>query len=197
MLYASAELAVPHCCVCIFCFIVTSHALAQFDAGVQGSVKDSSGALVPGALVTLTSRSTNRTSQVTANDEGFYRFLALAPGEYTLKAEKTGFEPATMNIVVRAEATQGFDIVLNLAGVTGTVTVTEAAVQILETEDANINKTITTQEVLRLPQVGRDPYELARLAPGVSAPALVMVTVALMDCRTRADQELLMLASCD
>ena len=151
----------------LFVLILNGTTFAQFNASVQGSVKDSSGALVPAASVTLTNKATNQTSQVTASDEGFYRFSALSPGEYTLKAEKTGFEKTEMNIVVRAESAQGFDLVLNSAGVTGTVTVTQLNEQLLETEDPNIDRVLTTQEVLRLPQIGRDPYELARLAPGV------------------------------
>ena len=50
-------------------------------------VKDSSGALVSGDLVTLTSRTTNQ-SQVTASNEGFYRFSALSPGEYTSRQKR-------------------------------------------------------------------------------------------------------------
>ena len=151
----------------LFVLLLNVTTQAQFNANVQGSVKDSSGALVPEAIVTLTNRGTNQTSQVTASDEGFYRFSALAPGEYSLKAEKTGFEPTTMNITVRAESTQGFDILLNPTGVAGTVTVTASAEQALETENANVDRAISQQEVLRLPQFGRDPYELARLTPGV------------------------------
>src|SRR4030095_17217360 len=86
---------------------------------------------------------------------------------YTLKAEKTGFGTTTMNITVRAESVQGFDIVLNLGDVAEVVTVTDSAEQLLQTENANVDKVITTQEVLRLPQFGRDPYELARLTPGI------------------------------
>jgi hypothetical protein len=130
-------------------------------------VKDSSGALVTEALVTLTNRQTNQTQQVTASDQGFYRFSALPPGEYALKAEKAGFEATTINLTVRAESIQGFDITLNAAGAAATVTITDVGEQVLQTENANVDKVITNQEVLRLPQVGRDPYELARLAPGV------------------------------
>jgi hypothetical protein len=151
----------------LFILLLNTTVLAQFNAGVQGVVKDSSGALVSEALVTLTNRQTNRTQQVTASDEGFYRFSALSPGEYSLKAEKAGFEATTVNITVRAESVQGFDITLNAAGAAATVTITDIGEQVLQTENANVDKVITTQEVLRLPQVGRDPYELARLAPGV------------------------------
>ena len=154
--------------VCGFFILVLSGVtVAQFNAGVQGSVKDSSGALVPEAIVTLTNRETNQTARVTASGEGYYRFSSLQPGEYILKAGKTGFGTTIMTIVVRAESVQGFDILLDLGAVAETVTITDSAEQVLQTENANVDKVITTQEVLRLPQIGRDPYELARLAPGV------------------------------
>src|SRR4029079_11958565 len=69
-------------------------------------------------------------------------------------------------VKVDAEALQGQDISLEAGGISETVTV-QAENAGLETEDPNIRKSITNAEVLRLPQVGRDPYELARLAPGV------------------------------
>src|SRR5262249_726266 len=153
---------------CGFCVLLLSGvAAAQFNAGVQGSVKESSGALVPHAVVKLTNRATNQTSQVITSREGFYRFSALAPGEYTLKTEKTGFEGNELNITVRAESIQGFDIVLNPTGVAGTVTVTGTTEQAIETENANVDRAITNQKDLRLPQFGRDPYELVRLTPGI------------------------------
>ncbi|HUE84021.1 MAG TPA: carboxypeptidase-like regulatory domain-containing protein, partial [Pyrinomonadaceae bacterium] len=119
-----------------FLLLLTTTVNAQFNAGVQGSVKDSTGALVPEAAVTLINRGTNQTRQTTASGEGFYRFSSLAPGEYTLQAEKTGFEPATMNITVRAESVQGFDIVLSPTGLAETVTITDSAEQLLQTENA-------------------------------------------------------------
>src|SRR5687768_23984 len=67
-------------------------AQAQFRAGVQGTVTDPAGAVVPEASVTLTNTETNRSQQTTSSDEGFYSFSNLAPGRYTLSAEKGGFK---------------------------------------------------------------------------------------------------------
>jgi hypothetical protein len=142
-------------------------AKAQFRAGVQGTVTDAAGAAVPEATVTLTSKETQRTQQVQASDSGFYRFSNLAPGNYSLSAEHEGFKKSVQDITVKAEEVQGFDLALSTGEVTETVTVTGAGEQLLQTENANVDRAITTQEVLRLPQIGRDPYELARLAPGV------------------------------
>jgi hypothetical protein len=141
---------------------------AQFRAAVQGTVTDPAGAVVPGANVTLTSNETGKAQQTQTSDEGYFRFSGLAPGKYTLSAEQTGFKKSTVeNVQIAAEETQGVGIILTTGEVAETVTVTGESVPQLDTETANIRGVITTAEVRRLPQVGRNPYELARTAPGV------------------------------
>ncbi|HLM58859.1 MAG TPA: TonB-dependent receptor [Pyrinomonadaceae bacterium] len=143
-------------------------ARAQFRAAIQGTVTDPAGAVVPQAAVTLKNNETGRTQQTTSSDEGFYRISELPPGGYTLTVEKAGFRRQTFeSVVVNAEQVQGVDVVLTAGEVSETVTVTESAGPALETENPNISKAITTQEVRDLPQFGRDPYELLRLTPGV------------------------------
>ncbi|HEX8558479.1 MAG TPA: TonB-dependent receptor [Pyrinomonadaceae bacterium] len=143
-------------------------ARAQFRAAVQGTVTDPSGAVVPGATLTLRNNETGRTQTATSSDEGFYRISELPPGSYTLTAEQAGFKKTTFeSLVVGAEQVQGVDVVLTAGEVSETVTVTDTGSPALETENANISKSITAEEVRRLPQFGRDPYELLRLTPGV------------------------------
>ncbi|MEZ5427890.1 MAG: TonB-dependent receptor [Pyrinomonadaceae bacterium] len=140
---------------------------AQFKGGVQGSVTDSAGAVVPGATITLTNKETGVSQQTVSSDGGFYRFTGLAPGTYTVTAEQASFKKQIIdNVKVDAEAIRGVDIQLEVGGIEEVVTV-ESDNAPLETEDASVRKTVTTEEIQRLPQVNRDPYELARLAPGV------------------------------
>lgn len=140
---------------------------AQFKASVQGTITDTAGAIVAEANVTLTNTETNQSETTTASDGGFYRFSGLAPGLYTVTVEKEGFKKRVVNDVkVDAESIKGVDIQLEAGVITEVVTVTSENVG-LETEDPNIRKIITNQEVLLLPQSGRDPYQLARLTPGV------------------------------
>jgi hypothetical protein len=141
---------------------------AQFTAGIQGTVTDSTGGLVPDVKITLTNTATGQAQTTTANNEGFYRITGLSPGSYTLAAEKDGFKKQLFeNVEINAEATQGFDILLTTGEIAETVTITEATAQALETENGNVSRAITTREIQQLPQVGRDPYELLRLTPGV------------------------------
>lgn len=146
--------------------IVTTN--AQFKAGIQGTVSDSAGGLVPGAKITLTNTETGKAQEVTSNDDGFYRISGLAPGKYLLTIEKAGYKKGILeNVAIGAESVQGIDVLLETGEVTASVTVTEEVSSQLETENANVAKGISAAEIKRLPQVGRDPYELARLTPGI------------------------------
>lgn len=143
-------------------------ASAQFRASVQGTITDTSGGIIPEATVTLTNKGTNRAQTVTASEDGFYRLSGLPPGEYSISVEKAGYKKQVLeNVTVNAEGTEGVDISLEAGEVTATVTVTDALDQQLETENANISKAITTEQIRELPQTGRDPYELLRLTPGI------------------------------
>jgi hypothetical protein len=143
-------------------------AQAQFKAGIQGTVTDTSGGLVPEAKITLTNTETGKTQETTSTGEGFYRLSGLPPGKYKLTAEKAGYkQKAFDNVAVNAEAVQGIDIALEAGDVSATVTVTQETATVLQTENANVDRALTTQEVRTLPQFGRDPYELTRLTPGV------------------------------
>ena len=153
------------CVVLTAIFAVVAN--AQFKASIQGTVTDNAGSIVPNVTVTLTNIETGQTQQTVATDDGFYRFPGLAPGLYTVSAEIEGFKKKTIEAVkVDAETLRGLDISLE-AGVISEVVTVQAENVGLQTEDANIRKNISTEEILRLPQTGRDPYSLARTAPGV------------------------------
>jgi hypothetical protein len=81
--------------------------------------------------------------------------------------EASGFKKeVTRDVFVSAEQLTGHNIVLQL-GATGESVTVSADAAALQTEDATISGSISAQDVQRLPEVGRDPYELLRLAPGV------------------------------
>lgn len=156
----------------LFVLTLATTARAQFRAAVQGTVTDQSGAVVPAAALTLRNNETGRVQTAASGDEGFYRISELPPGTYTLTVEKAGFKKTTFeNITVNAEQVQGLDVALTTGEVAETVTVSSEGQTTLDTESANVNKAITTQEVKRLPQFGRDPYELLRLTPGIFGDA--------------------------
>src|SRR5215210_1188442 len=134
------------CALFLLSAMMTAH--AQFRAGVQGTISDSSGALVPDAKVTLKDSETGRVQETTTSNEGFYRILGLGPGKYSLTVEKTGYKKSVSeNLTINAENTQGVDVILEIGEITAVVTVTDEAAQQLETENANVTKAITTAEV--------------------------------------------------
>src|SRR5712692_10337206 len=142
-------------------------AYAQFKASIQGTIMDSKGGAVAGAKVTVTNQGTGVTRDTVASDEGFYRVTELPPGNYTVTVEAAGFKKSVSNsIVVQAEQPRGFDVTLQIGASSESVTVT-ATSEALSTENANLGTSISSQELQRLPQVERDPYELLRLTPGV------------------------------
>ncbi len=143
-------------------------ALAQYNAVLQGTVTDASGAAVPGANITLTDQATGVERTTSTDQAGFYHFTEIPPGTYTVSAAAKGFKTnATENVIVQAELPRGLDIQLQLGEVAESVTVNGSVAPVLRTEDASISGTLTTQDVQRLPEIARDPYELLNLAPGI------------------------------
>ena len=150
---------------CAVFFAAAAH--AQFKASIQGTVQDEKGGIVAGAKVTVTDQATGISHETLASDQGFYRVNELPPGTYTVTVEATGFKQnISKDLVVQAEQPRGFDITLAVGTVAEQVTVS-ATNEGLQTEDASIATTISRLEIERLPEFGRDPYELIRLAPGV------------------------------
>jgi hypothetical protein len=155
--------------LCAFVVVwLAASANAQFKASIQGTVADTSGAVIPGATVKVTNNETGRTLQATTGSEGFYKISGLPPGRYKVTVEREGFKKKELQeVVISAEETQGVDIALEPGAVTDIVTISSETTPALQTESANVDRGITEREVRRLPQFGRDPYELVRLAPGV------------------------------
>jgi hypothetical protein len=142
-------------------------AYAQFKASLQGTVLDPKGGVVAGAKVSITDQSTGLDRDTVSSDQGFYRIPLLPPGKYTVTVEATGFKKSvSRDVVVEAEEPRGLDVTLEVGSLVDTVTVVANA-EALSTENANTGGAITAQELQRLPQVGRDPYELLRFTPGV------------------------------
>jgi outer membrane receptor protein involved in Fe transport len=143
-------------------------AVAQYRAGIQGVVSDPQGAGVPEATVTLTHKETNVARSTKTNETGGYAISALPPGTYLLTVEKTGFSKKVLEeVLVQAEQVQSLNVDLAVGSVAESVTVSEPALPLLDTQSAIIQGAITTREVANLPSFGRDPFQLARLAPGV------------------------------
>ena len=143
--------------------------LAQIDTGgVTGTVTDSSGAVVPGAKITLTNEATGGTISAISTSTGTYSLNEIRPGTYTLQGEQQGFQRfIDRGLEVHVQQTLTIDIRLATGTVTQQVTVTAAA-PLLQAENAAVGQTITTQTVNDLPLQTRDWASLAQLSAGVA-----------------------------
>lgn len=149
------------------CLCISAPAFAQFNGSIQGTVQDTTGAVIPGATVTVTNQATGVAATVTSDASGLYRVDHLQPGAYTVNATAASFSPVTSGVVqVQAESPRGLNLTMQAGPATEQVTVS-AGNDLLQTETANNQATIGAREVLEIPQAGRDPYELLRTIPGV------------------------------
>jgi hypothetical protein len=140
----------------------------QFHAGIQGTVTDPSGAAVPGATVTVTNKATDISRTTTTRGSGVYAVYGLTPGDYRIRVSKVGFKAQVLeNVVVASQGVQAANVQLQLGAQTQNVTVTAPVTTLINTETGSISGTLTSQDIQMLPSLGRDPFKLARLTPGV------------------------------
>jgi hypothetical protein len=149
----------------ILCAVTAAH--AQFNASIQGTVLDPTGAVIPNASVVATNHATGVAYKTNSSQEGFYRISGLPPGHYTVAVEASGFKKQVLeNIAVVAESPRGVDVKMETGSASESITVTSEPPP-LQTENSAMSGSIDTQQVQDLPKFGSDPYELVRLAPGV------------------------------
>src|ERR1700730_7022703 len=129
------------------CFAITT-ALAQYRAGIQGTVADASGAVVKDAKVTVTSQDTGKVVETQSNENGFYTVSGLAPGHYTVNVSAANFKASvTKDLEVNGDLVKGLNVTLKPGGASEQVEVTGASVSAIQTEDANLNGTISAKAV--------------------------------------------------
>src|SRR5581483_8115937 len=135
---------------------------------LRGTVSDSQGAVIPAATATLSNPATGFSRATQTDDHGFYQFLQVTPGTYTLTVAKSGFGtmkeeglqlqvdvPATSNLTMRVQAEAS------------TVEVMSTTVQV-NSEDATIGNAFGASQIESLPFEGRDPTQILSLQPGVT-----------------------------
>ena len=147
----------------------TSVAHAQSAGNISGTVTDPSGAIVPGATVTLKQTETNTTRTSIADAAGLYSFTNVNPASYTLTTTSAGFAPTQITLTM----TIGGNVVLNPKL---TVSNSNTVVEVTSDDTANINtstpevsQVITATEVSQLPSLTRNPYDFVALSGNVSA----------------------------
>lgn len=148
----------------VFCFAV----IAQTGtSNISGTVKDTAGAVVPGATVTAKNESTGVSQTQTTTESGLYSFASLPVGKYTITVEKQGFKTLqnTSNDLQVGEPLV-VDAALEIGQVSETVTVIGGTEQ-LQNSNATIGNVVEQKAIEALPLNGRNPLTLLLLEPGV------------------------------
>jgi len=145
---------------------LTSHAQAVYGS-LYGNVTDNTGAVVPGATVTVTDESKGTSVTVTTNASGEYTVEHLIPDSYDVKVTMNGFKSfEAKGIPVSADTSPKVDAALEVGGSTETVEVSASAVPVLKTDRADVSTIFTTKDVADLPIPDRNFTNLQLLLPG-------------------------------
>jgi Carboxypeptidase regulatory-like domain/TonB-dependent Receptor Plug Domain len=142
--------------------VISSHSAAQTSNGsLTGAVRDSSGAVVPGA--SITAQGSDATFQFTTELDGAFRFLNLEPDTYRLTASLSGFRADSHEVIVSLGKNTNIDLRLEVSSVDFVVTVASPIVDAKQTGTAT---TFSKDELVNVP-TSRDPFALVRTVPGV------------------------------
>jgi hypothetical protein len=121
---------------------------------IRGTVKDASGAIVPGVTVTVHNIDTGVTKVFTTNDAGIYDTFSTPPGNYDISFTKAGFKQLTLGPVVLHVAVITENAALELGQMTQKVTVTASGAPLLQTETGKQGTVMIGNEIAKLPQLG-------------------------------------------
>jgi outer membrane receptor protein involved in Fe transport len=156
-------------------FVAAVPVFAQLPTGtILGTVRDTSGALVPGAMVTALNLETGISRSTSTNETGGYRLAALPVGQYDLRVELLGFKATTQKGLV---LNVGDETVLNFSLEVGTPSqelVVSSEAPIVNTTTASLGGLVNEQKLAELPLNGRNYLDLTLLQPGISQNTVVI-----------------------
>ncbi len=142
-------------------------AQAGAEGSILGIVKDSTGAVVPNAAITVTNLDTGLHETATTNANGYFQVLALPRGFYSVSASMPTFKTWRL---ARTELVAGeqkrIEPVLTLGDVKQEITV-QGGAELVQTESASVESAIEEKEIKELPLNGRDPIQMVALVPGM------------------------------
>ena len=138
------------------------------NGAITGTVRDTTGAVLPGVVVTVTNAETGIRRDAATDASGLYRALLLPLGTYTVRAEMQGFKTIEQRgIRLSAGQSAQIDFALEVGGVEEVVSVTSEA-PVAEPGKIDLGRTIGEAEIKNLPLVSRNPYNFAFLQANVT-----------------------------
>ncbi len=150
-------------------FLLSSLLMAQTTVAtgsIVGTVTDPSGAVVSGAKITVTNLDTNQVTSLNSNSAGAYNSGALAPGNYKVQVSLKGFSTVSQTLVVQVGNTATVNAKLQV-GQESTVIEVQGTTVAVNTEQAEVQGVLTSEQIENLPVNGRNFLDLAQLEPGV------------------------------
>lgn len=143
--------------------------MGQETASITGTVRDTSGAVIAGADVKVTSGAIGLTRAVTTNGDGDYLAGALPAGTYNLSVTAKGFKSfSAKGILVRVTEKARVDVTLDVGQASEVIIVEGASVAQVETQSSDLSGVVTGKEISQLELNGRNFTQLVTLVPGVS-----------------------------
>ena len=147
-------------------FLLTSSAFAQGTVTIYGTVSDKSGAMVPGAEVTVTNTLTGAARSTISNKTGGYVASQLPVGIYQVRVQLQGFKSAVQDrIPVQVDENRQVNLVLEVGDLTESVVVAAEVTQV-ELRSGSLRDVVDSQRIVALPLNGRNPLQLTRLVAG-------------------------------
>src|SRR5262245_7150814 len=132
-------------------FVFLGSAFGQTAAVVVGSVKDPSGAVLPGATVVARHLETNEERQDVTNAVGDFRISLVNIGDYAIRAQLSGFKTAVMpKVMIQLGQTARIDMTLEIGEVTDTVTVSDVG-PLVRSETVSLGEVMDNRKILELP----------------------------------------------
>ena len=152
----------------VLCLIACGALFAQSTSQISGTVKDSTGAAIPGAVVTVTQTDTGTVRTTASDAAGVYSLPSLPLGPYKMEVRKEGFSTYLQSgIVLQVDSAPTIDPSLKVGGVSESVQV-EAAATMVETHSTGVGQVVNQQQVVELPLNGRQVTQLITLAGGAN-----------------------------
>ena len=151
----------------LLCALPAAALAQQETATIAGTITDSTGAVVPHAVVVVTNVQTGITVRTTATESGSYLVPSLRPGDYSVAVESKGFQKTVRTgVTLQVAQVARIDVTLQTGGLTEAVEVV-AATPLLDTLTSSRGSVIDQKKIVELPLNGRDYNQLALLSPGV------------------------------
>jgi hypothetical protein len=161
-------------CLAAVLLITAAPSLAQTAAAtISGTVKDTSGASVPGALIAVTNRATHQTRTIETNDSGIFVAPDIEEGTYDVSVEKAGFKKLVRSgVAVNPQDRLSLgEMALQVGAPTDSVTVAADAGQLeLQADSGERSEAVTGTQLRDLALNGRNIHDLAKIVPGVAQP---------------------------